>query len=59
VYNKLADGGDPISVPDYNSRWVRLLNGWSVGLHNSSQSGGRAIDIRSSTGEQITVHIQP
>ena len=59
LYDKLADGGTPLSVSDYKGRWVQLPDGWWVGLRERSESGGPTIDIRSPEGRTVKVHIQP
>ncbi len=53
LYNKLAEGGSPVSTPRYDGSWVEFPDGWSVGLRDISRSGGRTIDIRSPDGSEV------
>ena len=57
LYDELASGGEPIAIDRYDGQWVRLPDGWSIGLRNDSSSGGRTIDLRSPQGDTVKVHI--
>jgi RHS repeat-associated protein len=58
LFDQLSAGGIRISRPSYDGQWVRMNDGCEVGLRNSSTSGGRTIDVRSSDGiSRWKVHI--
>jgi hypothetical protein len=57
LFDVLSAGGAPLSRPTYDGQWYPLDDGCTVGLRNSSSSGGRTIDVKSPDGTTWKVHI--
>jgi len=59
LFGRLSAGGEPIQGTTYpGGQFVKLPDGTSIGLRESSKSGGPAIDIRLPNSTRYKVHIE-
>ena len=58
LYDELSAGGTPLSNT-YPGEMVELPDGTTVGLRQTSASGGPTIDVKLPDGTQLKVHVSP
>ena len=59
LWDALSAEGTPVSWSTYDGQAVRLPNGTTIGIRETSRTGGRTIDINQPGQPQVRIHIDP
>ena len=56
LFDELARGGKDVTPASYKGKMVELPDGTRVGMRDTSQSGGRTIDVQLPNGKSWKIH---